>query len=96
MDTHEKQHAALENNTTAKAGKTVQSDHQKFFCRIIAFAFVVQAALIGVKGNLDALSGKSSLDVIPWMMAQGVELILKAQRAEKSLKESDRKPNSDQ
>jgi hypothetical protein len=41
-----------------------------------------------VRGNL-VLSGKSPLDVIPWMITQGVELILKAQRAEKSIRESD-------
>ncbi|HEY9675222.1 MAG TPA: hypothetical protein V6D11_27520 [Waterburya sp.] len=64
--------------------------------RIIAVAFAVQAALIGVRGNLDVLSGKSPLDVIPSMITQGVELILKAQRAEKRLKERDRKPHSHQ
>lgn len=96
MDTQHKQHAGLENNITAKANKTVQSAHQKFFRQIIAVSFVVQATLIGVKGNLDVLSGKSPLDIIPSMLAQGIELILKAQRAEKSIKESDRKPRSDQ
>jgi hypothetical protein len=45
----------------------------------------VQTALIGVKGNLDVLSGKPVLDVIPSMIAQGVSLIVKA------AKESDRK-----
>jgi hypothetical protein len=58
--------------------------------RIIAAAFAVQAALIGVKGIHDELSGKSPLDVIPWMITQSVELILKAQRTEKSIRESDR------
>jgi hypothetical protein len=56
----------------------------------------VQAALIGVKGNLDVLSGKSPLDVIPSMLAQGIELILKAQRAEKRIEESDRKSPSNE
>jgi hypothetical protein len=94
MDTHEKQHAALENNITAKASKTVQSARQTFLQRIITVSFVAQAALIGVRGNLDVLSGKSPLDVIPSMLAQGIELILKAQSAEKRLKECDRKhPN---
>ncbi len=94
MDTQHKQHASLENNITAKADKTVQSDRQTFLQRIITVSFVVQAALIGVKGNLDVLSGKSPLDVIPSMITQGVELILKAQRAEKSIKESDRNSHS--
>lgn len=62
--------------------------------RIIAISFIAQAALISVRGNLDILSGKSPLDVVPSMITQGIELILKAQRAEKRLKESDRKPRS--
>jgi hypothetical protein len=89
MDTHEKQHAALENNITAQASKTVQSELQTFLQRIITVSFVVQAALIGVIGNRDVLSGKSPLDVVPWMVTQGVELILKAHRAQKSLQERD-------
>ncbi len=60
---------------------------------VITSLLILQALLMVIKGNLDVLSGKSPLDVIPWMMTQGVELILKAQRAEKSLKESDRKPH---
>jgi hypothetical protein len=67
-----------------------QGKQQKLLERIITVSFAVQAALIGVRGNLDVLSGKSPLDVVPWMMTQGVELIFKAQRAEKSIKESDR------
>ncbi len=70
-----------------------QNKQQKFLQRIIAVSFVAQAALIGVRGNLDVLSGKSPLDVVPSMFAQGIELILKAQRAEKSIEESDRKPH---
>jgi hypothetical protein len=62
-----------------------QDKQQKFLQRIIAVSFVAQAALIGVKGNLDVLSGKPVLDVIPSMIAQGVSLIVKA------VKESDRK-----
>ena len=72
----------------AKRDKS-QDKSQNFLQRIIAVSFAVQAALIGVRGNLDVLSGKSPLDVIPSMLAQGVELILKAQRAEKRLKKSD-------
>ncbi len=73
-----------------------QDRQQKFLQRIIAVSFVVQAALIGVRGNLDVLSGKSPLDVIPSMLAQGIELILKAQRAEKSIEERDRNSRPDQ
>jgi hypothetical protein len=94
MDTHEKQHPDLENNITPQASKTVQSDRQKFFRQAIAVSFVVQAALISVRGNLDVLSGKSALDVIPWMITQSIELILKAHRVEKSLKESKSKQQS--
>lgn len=65
-----------------------QEKQRKFLQRIIAVSFTVRAILIGVTGNLDVVSGKSPLDVIPSMIAQGVELILKAQRAEKSLKQS--------
>lgn len=72
-----------------------QGKQQKFLQRIIAVSFAVQAALIGVRGNLDVLSGKSPLDVIPWMMTQGVELILKAQRVQKSIEKSDRNSHSD-
>ncbi len=96
MDTHKKQHAALENNITAQASTIVQSDRQKFLQRLLAVSFAVQAALIGVKGNLDVLSGKSPLDVVPWMITQGIELILKAHRTEKSIEESDRKSPSDE
>lgn len=95
MDTQHKQHAGLENNITAKADKTVQSDRQKLLQRIITAAFVAQATLIGVRGNLDVLSGKSPLDVIPSMVTQGIELILKAHRTEKSIKESDRNGTCD-
>jgi hypothetical protein len=59
----------------------------------VSLLLVLQAILIGVRGNLDVLSGKSPLDVIPSMLAQGVELILKAQRAEKSLKQSKSQSN---
>ncbi len=96
MDTQHKQHASLENNITAKADKTVQSDRQTFLQRIITVSFVVLAALIGVRGNLDVLSGKSPLDVIQSMLAQGIELILKAHSTEKSLKERNRKSPSDE
>lgn len=73
-----------------------QDSQQKFLRRIIAFSFAVQAILIGVKGNLDVLSGKPVLDVIPWMITQSIELIIKAQGVQEKLKKSDRKPRSDQ
>jgi hypothetical protein len=65
-----------------------QDKQQKFLQRIIAVSFVVQAALIGVRGNLDVLSGKPVLDVIQGMIVQGVSLIVKA------AKESESKPRS--
>jgi hypothetical protein len=65
--------------------KDKSQDKQQKFLQIIAVSFVAQAALIGVKGNLDVLSGKPVLDVIPSMIAQGVSLIVKA------AKESERK-----
>jgi hypothetical protein len=77
------------NETQFTKSDKSQGKQQKFLQRIIAVSFVAQAAIIGVKGNLDVLSGKSRLDVIPSMIAQGIELILKAQRAEKSLKKRD-------
>ena len=70
-----------------------QEKQRKFLQRIIAVSFAVQAILIGVTGNLDVLSGKSPLDVVPSMLAQGVELILKVQRVEKSLKQSKSQSN---
>jgi hypothetical protein len=84
------------NKTQITKSDKSQDKQQKFLQRIIALSFAVQATLIGVRGNLDVLSGKSPLDVIPSMLAQGIELILKAQRAEKRIEQSDRKPGSDQ
>jgi hypothetical protein len=72
-----------------------QCKQQKFLRRIMAVSFAVQAVLIGVRGNLDVLSGKPVLDVIPWMMTQGIELIIKAQDAEKRSEKRDRKSHSD-
>ena len=83
------------NKTNNTKNDKNQGKQQILLRRIIAVSFVVQAALIGVTGNLDALSGKSPLDVIPWMITQSVELILKAQRTEKSIRESDRKSHFD-
>lgn len=79
----------LTNQLYCTKNQKSQDNLQKFLRRIIAASFAVQAILIGVRGNLDVLSGKSPLDVIPSMLAQGVELIFKAQRVEKSLKKSD-------
>jgi hypothetical protein len=55
---------------------------------------ILQALCMVIQANRDVLSGKSPLDVVPWMITQGVELILKAHRAEKNLKECDRKSRS--
>lgn len=66
-----------------------KSDRQKFIRRSIALAFVTQAIIIGVKGNLDVLSGKPTLNVILWMITQDIGLILKANRRRKSVEKSD-------
>ncbi len=79
------------NETQNTKSHKSQGKQQKFLRRIIAVSFIVQAALIGARGDRDVLSGKSPLDVVPWMITQGIELILKAQRVEKNLKHSDRK-----
>lgn len=63
---------------------------QKFVLRVIATAFILQAVIIGVKGNLDLQSGKPILDVIPWMIIQDTALMLKVLRTQKSVEESDR------
>ena len=60
-----------------------QSDRQKFIRHAIASAFIVQAVIIGVKGNLDVQSGKPTLDIIQGMIFQGTELVLKANRSKK-------------
>ena len=57
--------------------------------QVITSLLILQALFMVIKGDRDVLSGKSPLDVVPWMITQGVELILKAHRAEKSLKECD-------
>ncbi|MEG3860881.1 hypothetical protein [Microcoleus sp. herbarium12] len=78
-----------------------QTATQKFVGRVIASAFILQAVIIGVKGNLDVVSGKPALDVIQGMIFQGIELIVKANRSRKSVDKIDRPaqphitPNSD-
>ena len=67
-----------------------QDNQQKFLHRIIIFSFVMQAALIGIQGSHNVLSGKPVFDVLQGMIAQGIELILKAQRTEESIKKRDR------
>ncbi len=67
-----------------------QSDRQKFIRQAIAIAFILQAVIIGVKGNLDVVSGKPALDVIQGMIFQGIELIVKANRSRKSVEKIDR------
>lgn len=61
-----------------------QSDRQKFIRQAIALAFILQALIIGVKGNLDVQSGKPSIEVIQWMIFQGIELIVKVDRTQKN------------
>jgi hypothetical protein len=56
---------------------------QNFWRRVIAIAFILQAIIIGLKGNLDVLSGKPTLDIIQGMIFQGIELVLKANRSKK-------------
>jgi hypothetical protein len=62
---------------------------KKFSQRILVLLIVMQAALIGVRGNLDILSGKPMLDVLQGMITQGIELIIKAQSTQKSPKKRD-------
>ena len=71
-------------------------DSKNVLPKVIALAFVLQAILIGVRGNLEVLSGKPVLNVLQGMITQGIELIIKAQGVQKRLKKSDRKPRSDQ
>ena len=66
-----------------------QKATQKFVGRVIASAFILQAVIIGVKGNLDVQSGKPALDVIQGMILQGIELIVKANRSRKSVQKLD-------
>ena len=67
-----------------------QKATQKFVGRVIASAFILQAVIIGVKGNLDVLSGKPALDVIQGMIVQGIQLVVKANRTRKSVEKIDR------
>ena len=79
----------------------MQAQTKKNVKNFIATGYIVLAILIGVKGNLDVLSGKPILNVIPSMFFQGIELIVKANRSRKSLEKIDRPsqpritPNSD-
>jgi hypothetical protein len=57
--------------------------------QVITSLLILQALFMVIKGDRAVLSGKSRLDVVPWMITQGVELILKAHRAQKSLQERD-------
>jgi hypothetical protein len=67
-----------------------QKATQKFVGRVIASAFILQAIIIGIKGNLDVHSGKPALDVIQGMIVQGIELIVKTHRTRKSVEKGDR------
>jgi hypothetical protein len=76
-------------NRITKSEKN-QDNRQKFVGRVIEIAFVTQAIIIGINGNLDVLSGKPVLDVIPLMITQAIELIVKTHRTQKSFEEIDR------
>jgi hypothetical protein len=76
-------------NRITKSEKS-QNNRQKFVGRVIEIAFLTQAIMIGIKGNLDVLSGKPVLDVIPSMITQAIELIVKTPRTQKSFEEIDR------
>ncbi|WP_445175435.1 hypothetical protein [Microcoleus sp.] len=67
-----------------------QSNQHKFIRHAIATAFLTQPIIIGIKGNLDVLSGKPVLDVMPSMITQAIELIVKTRRTQKSFEEIDR------
>lgn len=76
----------------SKLTKTVKSqeNQQTFLQRILVLLFVMQATLIGIRGNLDVLSGKPMFDVLQGMISQGIELIIKVQSTQKSTKKGDR------
>ena len=76
-------------NRITKSEKN-QDNRQKFVGRVIEIAFVTQAILIGINGNLDVHSGKTVLNVIQGIIVQGIELIVKANRTQKSVEELDR------
>lgn len=66
-----------------------QAKQQNILRRILVFLFVMQAALIGVEGSFDVLSGKPVLNVLQGMITQGIELIIKAQSMENKRKKGD-------
>lgn len=76
-------------NRITKSEKN-QDNCQKFVGRVIEIAFVTQAIIIGINGNLDVHSGKPVLDVIPPMITQAIQLIVKTHRTQKSFEEKDR------
>ncbi|MGC1396118.1 MAG: hypothetical protein WA828_17800 [Coleofasciculaceae cyanobacterium] len=66
-----------------------QDNQQTFLQRILVLLFVMQLALIGIRGNLDIHSGKPIIDVLQGMISQSIELIIKAQTTQKSTKKGD-------
>ncbi|XZO03696.1 MAG: hypothetical protein ACM65L_08265 [Microcoleus sp.] len=68
----------------------MQAQTQKIVKNFFAIAFLTQAIIIGIRGNLDVLSGKPILNVLPWMITQAIELIIKVHRTQKSIEENDR------
>ncbi|MEW6499341.1 MAG: hypothetical protein AB1589_43715 [Cyanobacteriota bacterium] len=82
MSTEQFHSKGSENNTINKrqapAPLKKEDTHQKLYRKVIAASFVIQAVLIGVRGNIRAISGDPLLDIIPSMIAQGVSLVVKA------------------
>lgn len=58
--------------------------------KIIAAAFVIQAAMIGVQGNIRVWYGDPLLDIIPWMAVQGAALIIEAAKETEPKSPSDK------
>ncbi|WP_155967413.1 hypothetical protein [Kamptonema formosum] len=58
--------------------------------KVIAAAFVIQAAMIGVQGSLRVWYGDPLLDIIPWMAVQGAALIIEAAKETEPKSPSDK------
>lgn len=58
--------------------------------KVIATAFVIQAAMIGVQGNIRVWYGDPLVDVIPWMVVQGAALIIEAAKETEPKSPSDK------
>ncbi len=58
--------------------------------KVIAAGFVIQAAMIGVQGNIRVWYGDPLLDIIPWMAVQGAALIIEAAKETEPKSPSDK------